>query len=507
MLVRTFALWTALGVSVAAAGSFVLPTPSTAATAVRGGSPPDSPFSPRGGGASSTDAHFVDGKALLLDGRLGHASVARDVRGGSASTFVLATVTATEATADAQEARPSHAPTHMGIVVDRSGSMAGTKMRNAIAAAAGVVERMRDGDRVTVVAFDGSASLLVPPTTIDASTRPTVEASIRQMHVGGDTCISCAIDRAVEALDSAPGARDEIRHVLLISDGEPTTGVRDAGGLRAMAARARDQGVSISTIGVDLAFDERVMAGIAQESNGKHWFVPDPSALAQVFDEELGSLETAVASEAELVIDPAPGVVLDEVLDRSFRREGGRLVVPLGAFDAGQERTVLVGARVPADADGLQAVAKLSLSYRDVVARRDSLCSGSLALDVRDDGTAQRELDPFVAARVERNRTTHALLEANELFSRGHASEAQAELARRRSELATAAPKAVAAATAMPPSAAGAAGNVDKDFGAQQAALEHAQSGFGAAASAAPAAPASRSALKTNQASATDLAF
>jgi Ca-activated chloride channel family protein len=455
---------------------------------------------------SSTDAHFVDGKALLLDGRLGHASVPRDARGGRASTFVLATVTAPETAGDSQD-RGSHAPTHLGIVVDRSGSMAGAKMRNAIAAATGVVERMRDGDRVTVVAFDTSASLLVPPTTIDASTRPSIEASIREMRASGDTCISCAIDRSVEALDSAPGARDEVRHVLLISDGEPTTGVRDAGGLRAMAARARDQGVSISTIGVDLAFDERVMAGIAQESNGKHWFVPDPSALAQVFDEELGSLETAVASEAELVIDPAPGVVLDEVLDRSFRREGGRLIVPLGAFDAGQERTVLVGARVPAEDTGLQAVAKLSLSYRDVLARKDSQCAGSLSLDVRDDGTAQRELDPFVAARIERNRTTHALLEANELFSRGHASEAQAELARRRSELATAAPRAVAAATAMPPSAAGAAGNVDKDFGAQQAALEHAQSGFGAAASAAPAAPASRSALKTNQASATDLAF
>ncbi len=509
MLVRTFALWTALGVSLAAAGAFALPSPSTAASrADRGGSPSGGAIPSRPGGVSSTDAHFVDGKALLLDGRLGHASVARNPRGGSASTFVLATVTAAETGADSHEATlTSHAPTHLAIVVDRSGSMAGAKMRNAIAAAAGAVERMRDGDRVTVVAFDGSASLLVPPTTLDATTRPSVEGAVRAMRASGDTCISCALDRATEALESSPAARDEIRHVLLISDGEPTTGVRDAGGLRAMAARARNWGFSISTIGVDLAFDERVMAGIAQESNGKHWFVPDPSALAQVFDEDLGSLETSVASEAELVIDPAPGVVLDEVLDRSFRREGGRLVVPLGAFDAGQERTVLVGARVPAGENGLQAVAKLSLSYRDVVARTDSLCAGSLALDVRDDGTAQRELDPFVAARVERSRTAHALLEANELFSRGHASEAQAQLARRRSELATAAPKAMAAATAMPPSATGAAGNVDKDFGAQQSALAQAQAGFGAAGHAAPAAPASRAALKTNQASATDLAF
>jgi Ca-activated chloride channel homolog len=499
MLVRTFALWAAFGVSVASASALLLPTP-----AARGADSPVGPVAAHGPEGSSTDAHFVDGKALLLDGRLGHASVPRDARGAAASTFVLATVTASDHPAESRGAPP---PSHLAIVVDRSGSMAGVKMRNAIAAAAGAVERMRDGDRVTVVAFDTMASLLVPPTTLDASSRPGVEASIRNVRVGGDTCISCALDRAIEALDSSPGPRDEVRHVLLISDGEPTTGIRDAAGLRAMAARARDQGFSISTIGVDLAFDERVMAAIAQESNGKHWFVPDPSALTQVFDEELGSLETAVASEAELVIDPAPGVVLDEVFDRSFRREGGRLVVPLGAFDAGQERTVLVGARVPADANGVESVAKLSLTYRDVLARSDASCSGSLALDVRDDGTAQRELDPFVATRVERSRTAHALLDANELFAKGRPAEARAELARRQTDLATAAPTTVARVTALPPSATGAAGDVDKDFGAQQAALAHAQAGFGAAASAAPAAPAARSALKTNQASASDLAF
>lgn len=505
MLVRTFVLWVGLGVSVASAGALTLPTP-----AARGSGPTEAPAPLSPSAPVSPGAHFVDGKALLLDGRLGHASVPRDPRGASASTFILATVTAAERSADTQDATP---PAHLAIVVDRSGSMAGAKMRNAIAAATGAVERMRDGDRVTVVAFDASASVLVPPTTIDSITKPAVEASIRVTRASGDTCLSCALRRAMEALDASPGPRDEVKRILLISDGEPTTGIRDVAGLRALAAQARDQGFAISTIGVDLAFDERVMAAIAQESNGKHWFVPDPSALSEVFDQELGALQSAVASDAELTIEPGPGVVIDEVFDRPFRRQGGRIVVPLGAFDATQEKTVLVSAHVPADADGLASVASLSLGYRDVLVRKDAVCSGSLALDVRDDGTAQRDLDPFVAARVERSRTAHALLEADELFSRGHDSEARAELARRRSELATAAPVAAAQVTALPPSAKGAAGDVTRDFGAQQAALEHAQAGFGAAASAAPAAspaattPAGRSALKKNQASATDLAF
>jgi Ca-activated chloride channel family protein len=457
-------------------------------------------------------SHFVDGKTLLLDGRLGHTSIARTSAGGSAGTFVLATVTGADASSGETVAPP---PVHLAIVVDRSGSMAGPKMSNAVAAAVGAVERMHDGDRATVVSFDTMARVVVPPTTIDASTRPSVEASIRGLRAGGDTCISCALTTATSALDSAPGPRDEVKRILLISDGEATTGVRDVGGLRSLAARARDRGFSVSTIGVDLAFDEKVMAAIAQESNGRHFFVPDASALTQVFEQELGTLETAIATDAELAIEPSPGVVVDEVLDRSFRREAGRVVVPLGAFDARQEKTVLMRVHVPADADGAQPVARLSLAYRDVVRRDDARCAGMLTVDVRSDGTAQRALDPFVAARVERSRTARALTEANELFEKGKGDDARAALSRRQSELAGAATTAVAAATAMPAPARGVARPVDKDFGEQESALAQAQAGFGSgpSASGAPAAPpaahspAAKSAVRQNQANAVDLAF
>jgi Ca-activated chloride channel family protein len=487
-------------------GAFLLPASSRARADVPGAAPDPITRDP-----ARADAHFVDGKTLLLDGRLGHASIARDPAGGSTGSFVLATVTGADAPAGAPGIAP--APVHLAIVVDRSGSMAGAKMSNAIAAATGAVERMHDGDRVTVVGFDTTARVLVPPTTLDTATRPSVESAIRAMHAGGDTCISCALDTATAALDGAPGARDEVRRILLISDGEATTGIRDVGGLRALAARARDRGFSVSTIGVDLAFDERVMAAIAQESNGRHFFVPDASALPQVFEQELGTLQAAVATEAELTVEPAPGVVVDDVLDRSFRREAGRIRVPLGAFDAAQEKTVLMRVHVPADADGVQPVVHLALAYRDVARRDDGRCQGSLALEVRSDGGEQRELDPFVAARVERSRTATVLTQANDLFERGRADEARAVLARRQKELASAEKPAVAAASALPAPARGVARKVDDDFGAQESAVAQAQAGFaapgGAAAgpNAAPPPAATRSAVRTNQANAVDLAF
>jgi Ca-activated chloride channel family protein len=509
MRVSVFCLCAALGGVASVLAATQLPLPAAGGQA---------PAPDAGAGKSSAASHFVENGALVLDGRLGHASLAQD-RSGNAETFVLATVTGSDSPRPA--ARP---PVHLAIVVDRSGSMGGQKMRNAMLAASGVAQRMDDGDRVTLVAFDTTAHVALPPTTLDASSRPAVESAIRSLRAGGDTCISCALETATQALDSSPGPRDEVRRILLISDGEATSGVRDVGGLRTLAARARDRGFSVSTIGVDLTFDERVMAAIAQESNGRHWFVPDASALPGVFAEELGALESAVATDAVLAIEPASDVVVEEIFDRSFRREGGRVVVPLGTFDAKQEKTILLRVRVPTDAAGVQDVAKLSLGYRDAAARDERTVDGTLALDVRTDGTAQRTLDPFVSARLERSRTAETLTTANDLFKRGRLEEARGVLTRRQSEIASAAKPAVSAANSLSDGARGAARPVATDFREQESALAEAQSGFAAppaspaaTAAATPAAgpaagggasiPAAKSAVKRNQAKATDLSF
>jgi Ca-activated chloride channel family protein len=501
MRVPTFCLVATLAGAASASIATVLPLPATPGDASRVVRPAP------GSSADGARSHFINTGPLVLDARLGHSAVARDSSTGEGQTFVLATVTGEDAT-PASPVAP--VPVHLAIVVDRSGSMAGAKRNNAVVAALGVVERMRDGDRVTLVGFDTTASVLAPPTRLDPSSRATVTAAIRSLRAGGETCISCALDTAIQVLDGSPGPRDEVRRILLISDGEATAGVRDIGGLRVRATQAREHGYTVSTIGVDVAFDEQVMAAIAQESNGRHWFVPDASALPAVFAEELGTLESAVAAEAVLTIEPAAGCTLEDVLDRPFRWEAGRVVVPLGTFDAKQEKTVLARVRVPADADGVETVVKLSLTYRNALAREDASTDGALALEVRSDGSAPRELDPFVAARLQRSRTAQTLTTANDLFRRGRIDEARQELARRQSELASAEAPALAAAKALPAKNRGVARPLASDFRQQASALSEAESGFAAAPSAGgfpTSTPAAKSALRRNQANATDLAF
>jgi Ca-activated chloride channel homolog len=467
MKLTTTALLAACGVVLSAAAAFAIPVTKTSpATAEPVKLPSDE---------SWQGSRITTGDTLLVDARLGHASLPQASRG---ETYLFAQVAASE------DKSAVTTPMNLAIAIDRSGSMKGERIANAMNAAIFALERLRDGDMFSVVSFDTSAQLVVAPTRIDGRNRASIESAVRSIRLGGDTCISCGLELAMAQLAGASSS-DHVSRIVLLSDGATNAGIRDVPGLRAMASRMHGRGVSISTIGVDVDFDEKVMAAIASEANGRHYFVANASGLPAVFGQEFDDLLASVAKETELAIDLAPGVEVAEVFDRTFRREGDKLIVPFGTFSSKQEKTVLVKLRVPTDREGTQPVADLKLRFRDLLKKADGSCSGALTLAVANDGSEQKELDPFVAARLERSRTAQTLTEANKLFEAGRIGEARAKLAGRRDDLKKSESSALALASAAPTSAPlRAARPLKKDFDDQAAAVAQAEQAF-----AAPAAP------------------
>jgi Ca-activated chloride channel family protein len=465
MKLRNVVLWAALGVVASTAGAMAIPVPAPKA-ADQTGIQTDQWWK----NASDTISRFSAGQTLSVDARLGHASLAAGPKG---ETYLYASIAGADS---ANGAAPP--PLNLAIVIDRSGSMKGDRIAHAMAGAVGAVERMRDGDSVTVVSFDTQAQVVVPATTLTATNRLGIEAAIRSIRLGGDTCISCGLQEAMAELNRTSLGGDHVNRILLLSDGATNHGVVDLPGLRAMAGRMRDKGCSISTIGVDVDFDEKVMAAIASESNGLHHFVSNVSALPAVFAQEFDSLVASVARDADLAIELSPGVEVEQVFDRTYRREGNKIIVPFGTFSAKQEKTVLVKLRVPADREGVQPVADLKLTFRDLLQRSDANVTGNLALLIKGDGTAQKDLDPFVAARLERSRTAQTLTEANDLFTQGRVEEARRKLALQSEALKKADERARAVASARPVAKPKAAKPLDRDFGDQIAALDSAAEGF-----------------------------
>lgn len=437
-------------------------------------------------------AAFVKSGTLAVDARLGHARVPNQ---GAFETFVLVDVRAS----DSGTARPT--ARHLAIVVDRSGSMRGRRMNNAIAAAQGAVRRLADGDVVSVVDYANAGHVLVPPTALDADARVRVTARIESLRADGDTCISCGLETALTVLQGRTGGVDR---VLLVSDGEATTGVRDIAGMRRVADTVRATGATVTTIGVDVDYNERMMTAIAEQTNGRHYFVQTPEALGSIFERELSGLERAVAREAKVELELAPGVELVDAGGRAFSQNGARVSVPLGSFSAGEERSVLARVRVSGTATGEQPIATARVRYDDLTTGSFAEISGNLVAVVTSDGS-RSPLDPTVEERVQRTSSVTALNEANGLFAAGDATAARRTVAEKLDEVKRRREVAVAAAPAAAKPA------LSQQFDREEVALGAAASAFAEPPPAAGSTPEEfrrgKAAIKRNAAEAAELAF
>jgi Ca-activated chloride channel family protein len=420
------------------------------------------------GGSSTDTPNFEQKGALELAGRLGHAWLRADAPG---ETFVLANVSAPTSTSGSAN------PVNLAVVIDRSGSMKGKRIANAIDAARGMVRRLRDGDVVSVIAYDSVTETLVPSTTIDASSRSRVESIISGITAKGETCISCGIDAAMAALRSRS---DMVKRILLLSDGEPTAGVRDISGFRNIAESARSMNCPISSIGVDVDYNERLLSALALDSNGRHYFAENDSEVSRAFESELSSLVQTVARDAEVEMDFGPGVEVVKVFDRTYRRDGSRLVVPLGAFTTGEQKTVLVKVRVPRGAEGARPIANVKLAWNGSEGGRRENLLGSLATRLTFAEDKPAPLDTVIATRLDRTETADTLEAANDVFKTGDVAGARRRLQRQISELQEK-KKAVALSAPSP-----ARDGLTKDIASQEAELDKADKRFEAAPSAAP---------------------
>jgi Ca-activated chloride channel family protein len=381
-------------------------------------------------------SHFQAGKTLMVEGRLGHAVLPADLDN---ETFLFVDVSGADVIAK------NAAPLDLSIVIDKSGSMAGKRLTNAIAAAKTAIERLRDGDVVSVISFNTSVDVVIHPTTIDATSRGKLVGQLAAIHAGGDTCISCGIDTAMQLLAQRDGM---VERVLLLSDGQPTAGVRDVDGFKRIAENCRRMGASVTTIGVDVEYDEKVMSALARSSNGHHFFVADPTGLPTIFDSEMASLTKTVANRAELTVDLAPGVTADRVFDRSTTGTGSQLVVPLGSFSAGDHKTVLMHLRVPRGNAGERPIAAVRLHYDDLADSKPGDCEGALATRLSTVTAELTPLDALVSARVTATEAAGTLESSNALFRAGHADQAHALLVQEQRKLAETRRQAVSLAPA-----------------------------------------------------------
>jgi Ca-activated chloride channel family protein len=466
------------GMVLSGTGAYVLTPPG--GVAGPGDTPgPDRPFVEAAEvGGSFEGGHFSSGSTLRVEGRVGQERLTP-----GQSTFLLVELRGDEA------APAARSPVDLSLVIDKSGSMRGARLRHALDAAAGSVQRLSDGDSVAVLAFDERVQTVVAPTVIDNASRGRVLDALRAIAVGGNTCLSCGVEAGLDQLGFGRAGAGRVATMLVLSDGEANRGLRDVPGFRLMAGRARERSVAITTVGVDVSYNEQVLSALALESNGRHYFVENDAALPRVFEGEAQAATSALASGAEAAVTLAPGVELERVFDRTFTRAGRRINVPLGAFTRGETKTVLLQVRTPAGGSpGPVALADVDVTYHDQTTRAPGTCRGALAALAVRDSSAVSTPDPVVVGRVERSETGSSLTKASELFSTGRREEARKLLQNRAGRLQAEKARTAALPTKTPAEASIVA-RANSDYARQERALDDTRRDFEGAAPVAAARP------------------
>jgi Ca-activated chloride channel family protein len=238
----------------------------------------------------------------------------------------------------------SREPMHLALVIDRSGSMSGRPLGEALKCAEQIVRRMRPIDRVAVIAYDDE--VLVPAPLIGVDYPDAIVASFANLPSGGSTALHAGWQRGVAELKPLAGA-GRLSRVVLLSDGEANQGLTDPEALAAEAKQEAAAHVTTTTIGLGHHFNEALMAAMADAGHGRHYYGQTATDLQSAFEEEFALLEALYAREVTLAFVPGPGVLIE------LRSADGRAEVPVPLADLayGAETWLFVRLHIAAQRD------------------------------------------------------------------------------------------------------------------------------------------------------------
>lgn len=368
-------------------------------------------------GAKPSPAEEQDSGSVRVDARL---ESTRLIAGRDGETY--ARVVLEGEPAPGQKER---LPLSITLVIDQSGSMSGDKIVSARESSLRLLDELRTGDRVSVVAFSSGARVLVPAMTVDYAAAGAMEQArraIRALPATGGTDMVAGLDAASERALAIYG-EERVNRVLLLSDGQPNT----EDGLQQRVAALARKGIHTTTLGVGRDYNEDLMARLADAGLGNYWFIESPTQMAHIFTRELETLASVVAREAVVTIGTKGGVEVLEVLGWQSSRGRDLVAIPVGDVYGGRKSEILVRLRVPGVAAGeSKELVDVKVSFHDALTNQVRRVQRPLLAAFTENQRevlASRDLD--VAKKAEEVRTAKALEEASAAYSSGDSEKAR----------------------------------------------------------------------------------
>ncbi|UJB18470.1 vWA domain-containing protein [Lysobacter capsici] len=236
-------------------------------------------------------------------------------------------------------------PANLVLLIDTSGSMdEPDKLPLLKRAFAQLATQLRAKDRVSIVAYAGSAGLVLAPTAGDRGGE--ILDALERLQAGGSTNGGEGIQLAYATARQA-FIEGGINRVLLATDGDFNVGVSDQSALETLVADQRKSGIALSTLGFGTGnYNDAMAEQLADIGNGNHAYIDSALEAQKVLIEELGSTLMTIAGDVKVQVEFNPAVVAEYRLigyeNRVLKREDfNNDRVDAGEIGAGHDVTAL----------------------------------------------------------------------------------------------------------------------------------------------------------------------
>lgn len=268
---------------------------------------------------------------------------------------------------DIEEAR-RRTPVNVAIVLDRSGSMDGEKMEQARIAAKMAIELLEPRDIASIVTYSDTVSVLVPATRL--TEKEYIFDRIDALFANGSTALFAGVSKGADELSKFFDA-NMVNRVILLSDGIANVGPDSPEALGDLGASLRKMGVSVTTVGLGLGYNEDLMVRLAEKSDGNHAFVENARDLSRIFEYEFGDILSVVAQDIEIEVICGDGVRPVRMLGRDAEIFGSVVVTSINQVYGGREKYVLLEVEVdPHGVDNEIPLAEVRLQYNNMMTQR-----------------------------------------------------------------------------------------------------------------------------------------
>lgn len=192
-----------------------------------------------------------------------------------------------------EEAAPAERPLHIGILLDNSGSMEGSRLTAVKRTLAATRSLLRIGDCLSLVTFNNRANVcLLEHEITDNETTEAVFAAIDTIQTGGHTNLSAGLETLFEITSRYDA-------VILLTDGIINAGITSSVGLRTIALAPA---LTFHTLGYGAEHNRGLLRELAVASRGTYTYVDSDEILPIAMGDILSGLRAEAVRNVRVSI-------------------------------------------------------------------------------------------------------------------------------------------------------------------------------------------------------------